>query len=130
MLQTHMTNFANLSHDELRAKAVQLAQQERLATAALIRSASVATVLNGPGERHRSAGGAFCPSHRLVSLPNRCSTGAWITRVPPPHRERIRAGPISAPPLDRLGGPQPHRRAKQEDRAEQPATATRRRAGR
>jgi hypothetical protein len=32
-----MTTFANFSHDELRAEAVQLARQERQATAALIR---------------------------------------------------------------------------------------------
>jgi hypothetical protein len=32
-----MTNFANLSHNELRAEAVQLARQERQATAALIK---------------------------------------------------------------------------------------------
>jgi hypothetical protein len=37
MLQTNMTSVADLSHDELRAEAVKLARQERLATAALIR---------------------------------------------------------------------------------------------
>jgi hypothetical protein len=37
MLQTNMTNFANLSNDELRAEAAKLARLERQATAALIR---------------------------------------------------------------------------------------------